>query len=91
MGNVRAHPSDSNHGQTDPHYRDLADQYPATIVTGTDLSPIQPSWVPGNCRFEIDDAASDWTYTNESFDFIHVRGLYGCIRDWPAFYEEVYR
>lgn len=71
-------------------YSDFADQYPSAIVTGTDLSPIQPTWVPPNCRFEIDDAAGDWTFDKDSFDFIHARGLYGCIADWPAFYKNVY-
>jgi hypothetical protein len=27
---------------------DMADQYPMAEVVGTDLSPIQPSWVPPN-------------------------------------------
>lgn len=27
---------------------DMADQYPMAEVIGTDLSPIQPSWVPAN-------------------------------------------
>ena len=68
---------------------DFADQYPTAQVIGTDLSPIQPTWVPPNVRFEIDDAADDWTFPKESFDFIHVRGLFGSIRDWPKFYRQV--
>jgi hypothetical protein len=47
--------------------------------------------VPPNCKFEIDDCASEWTFQVDSFDFIHVRGLYGCIRDWPEFYREEYK
>ncbi|MCJ1367644.1 hypothetical protein MMC16_006778 [Acarospora aff. strigata] len=70
---------------------DFADQFPTATVIGTDLSPTQPSWVPPNCKFEIDDAASEWTYADNSFDFIHVRGLYGCLRDWPAFYGQVFQ
>ncbi|KAF2655659.1 S-adenosyl-L-methionine-dependent methyltransferase [Lophiostoma macrostomum CBS 122681] len=62
---------------------DLADEHPGTEVLGTDLSPIQPTWVPPNCKFYIDDAESDWVYNpNERFDFIHVRGLSGSISDW---------
>ncbi len=30
--------------------RDLADAFPETEVVGTDISPIQPSWVPPNVR-----------------------------------------
>ena len=68
---------------------DFADQYPSAQVIGTDLSPIQPQYVPPNVQFEIDDAASEWTFPRESFDFIHVRGLFGSLRDWPAFYRQV--
>jgi len=25
-------------------------------------SPIQPRWVPPNCRFEVDDTELEWTY-----------------------------
>ncbi|MCJ1375148.1 hypothetical protein MMC20_006382 [Loxospora ochrophaea] len=68
---------------------DFADQHPATEVVGTDLSPIQPRWTPPNCKFEIDDANDDWTFAKNSFDFIHVRYLLGCISDWPRFYGQV--
>lgn len=39
---------------------DMADQYPNCQVLGTDLSPIQPTWVPPNCKFEVDDLEQDW-------------------------------
>ncbi|KAK5459824.1 hypothetical protein LTS15_003953 [Exophiala xenobiotica] len=67
---------------------DVADTYPSAIVVGTDLSPIQPSWVPPNVRFEIDDMESDWTFPTNSFDLIHIRGLHGTITDWPALYAQ---
>jgi len=66
---------------------DFADAHPAASVIGTDLSPIQPSFVPPNLQFEIDDCCDDWLYSPNSFDFIHVRGLYGCVADWDAFYK----
>lgn len=34
---------------------DFADAHPEATVIGTDLSPIQPAYVPPNCKFEIDD------------------------------------
>ncbi|KAF5682476.1 mRNA 3 end-processing YTH1 [Fusarium circinatum] len=37
---------------------DFADQYPNAEVIGTDLSPIQPDWVPPNVRFELEDVTS---------------------------------
>lgn len=60
-------------------------------MIGTDLSPIQPSWVPPNCRFELDDAQLPWTYPDNHFDFIHLRLMMGSIKDWPALYKEAYR
>ncbi|KAG4441068.1 hypothetical protein IFR05_003422 [Cadophora sp. M221] len=70
---------------------DFADEHPNTEVIGTDLSPIQPSLVPPNCRFEIDDASDEWTYPTNYFDFIHIRALFGSIEDWTALYEQAFR
>ncbi|KAA8629316.1 hypothetical protein SMACR_06716 [Sordaria macrospora] len=70
---------------------DFADKYPTCEVTGTDITPVQPSWIPPNVRFEIDDATKEWTYKPNHFDFIHVRFMIGAIADWPAFYQEAYR
>jgi hypothetical protein len=58
----------------------------------TDLSPIQPSWVPPNCKFYIDDAESERAYRpDEHFDYIYERGLCGGIGDWAKFYGQVYQ
>lgn len=38
----------------------MADENPHCQVMGTDLSLTQPSWVPPNCRFEIDDFNEEW-------------------------------
>jgi len=46
---------------------------------------------PPNCRFEIDDVRDEWTYPPDYFDFVHIRGLFGSISDWPALYKQVYR
>ncbi|KAJ2907253.1 S-adenosyl-L-methionine-dependent methyltransferase [Zalerion maritima] len=67
---------------------DFADQYPSAEVIGVDLSPVQPQTIPPNCRFEIDDINKDWTWGENTFDFIHVRMLTGSIRDWDAFYQK---
>ena len=71
--------------------RDIADHFPSAQVIGTDLSPIQPREVPPNLQFEIDDACSEWVYAKDSFDFIHVRGMYGSVSDWAFFYNQVYQ
>lgn len=59
---------------------DFATKYPSAKVIGTDLSPIQPEFVPSNCQFEVDDAEDDWTFSIP-FDFIHMRGMMTCFSD----------
>lgn len=66
---------------------DFADQHPEAEVYGTDLSPIQPSWVPPNLHFEVDDAESQWIFT-KPFDYVHIRDLGGSIQDWPKLYRQ---
>ena len=61
---------------------EAGDEYPSAQVLGSDLSPIQPSMVPPNVKFEIDDIEAEWTY-NEPFDFIHARYLSASVEDWP--------
>ncbi|EAA28605.1 hypothetical protein GE21DRAFT_5352 [Neurospora crassa] len=70
---------------------DFADEYPNTEVIGTDVSPIQPSWVPPNVKFEIDDCNLDWTYAENSFDFIHMRMLAGVVNDWDKLFRNAFR
>lgn len=69
---------------------DMADEHPGAEVIGVDFSPIQPSFTPPNCKFEIDDVTSPWTYPPAHFDFINIRGLYGSIADWPALYAQIF-
>jgi trans-aconitate methyltransferase len=68
----------------------MADQFPSAIVTGTDLSPIQPSWLPPNCKFYVDDAETEWNWEHK-FDFIHCRDLNGGIADKPKLYGEIFK
>jgi hypothetical protein len=70
---------------------DFADQFPSADVVGTDISPIQPLWVPPNCKFQIDDAQLPWTWPVDHFDFVHIRNLHGSIGDWPALYAQCFR
>jgi SAM-dependent methyltransferase len=70
---------------------DIADQYPSAQVLGTDLSPIQPDFVPPNCSFEIDDVTLEWTFPVDHFDFIHIREMFGSVPDWDYFFEQAYR
>ncbi|RKK95741.1 hypothetical protein BFJ71_g8207 [Fusarium oxysporum] len=67
---------------------DFADEHPDAEVIGTDLSPIQPRWVPPNVKFELEDATKDWTRPENHFDLVHVRFLIGAISDWVALFKE---
>ncbi|UPK91873.1 hypothetical protein LCI18_002808 [Fusarium solani-melongenae] len=66
---------------------DFADEHPECEVTGVDLSPIQPSAVPPNVSFFVDDLEDVWDYSTK-FDFIFSRFLTGSIRDWPKFFNQ---
>lgn len=68
---------------------DFADEFPSSEVIGTDLSPMQPSWVPPNLKFEIDDCLMEWTWPEDHFDFIHARAMYGSIPDWTELNKSV--
>ncbi|KEZ41752.1 hypothetical protein SAPIO_CDS6727 [Scedosporium apiospermum] len=70
---------------------DFADENPASEVIGVDLSPIQPSFIPPNCKFEVDNVTKDWTFPENHFDFIHIRYMTGCIPDWVGFYKKIMR
>ncbi|KAL4893229.1 S-adenosyl-L-methionine-dependent methyltransferase [Aspergillus ambiguus] len=68
---------------------DAADMFPEAIVIDTDLSPIQPSWVPPNCLVEIDDFELDWNFS-QCFDYIHARS-FGCsVNDFPRLFKQEY-
>src|ERR1700761_85902 len=59
---------------------DFADGHPSCETQGVDLSPIQPTFVPPNCHFSIDDVEDEWAYgPNHYFDFVHIRCLMGSI------------
>ncbi|KAK0654946.1 S-adenosyl-L-methionine-dependent methyltransferase [Cercophora newfieldiana] len=60
----------------------MADVFPGAEVLGNDLSPVQPSWVPPNVKFEVDDVESPWLH-EKPFDFIFSRYMCACIADWP--------
>lgn len=70
---------------------DFADEHPEAEVIGTDISPIQPTWVPPNVRFVIDDCILDWTWPENHFDFVHVRCLYGCVPSFVDLYSKAFK
>ncbi|KAL6362830.1 hypothetical protein LRP88_04141 [Fusarium phalaenopsidis] len=70
---------------------DFADEHPGCKVIGTDISPIQPGWVPTNLEFHIDDCTQEWTFSPDSLDYVHMRYLTGSIIDWRALFREAFR
>ena len=65
----------------------IAERFPNAEIIATDIAPFQPTEVPPNVFFELDDAREEWTYSRP-FDFIHIRGLAGAFSDWSAIYSE---
>ncbi len=58
-------------------------------VIGTDLSSMQPAETPINCKFKIENAETDWTFSMP-FDFIHSRMLCLGIHDWPHYFRRCF-
>ncbi|KAF2842832.1 S-adenosyl-L-methionine-dependent methyltransferase [Patellaria atrata CBS 101060] len=69
---------------------DMGDLYPSAEILGNDLSPIQPTLVPPNVKFEVDDMEKEWVYSSK-FDLIHARYLAGSLKDWPGLMEQAYK
>lgn len=64
----------------------VAERYPEAEVIATDISTyLQPTNVPPNVVFQIDDAREEWTY-QLPFDVIHIRGLTGAFPNWTHVY-----
>ncbi|PGH13963.1 hypothetical protein AJ80_06101 [Polytolypa hystricis UAMH7299] len=68
---------------------EFADEHPETRVVGNDLSPIQPTWVPPNCTFFVDDFDKEWPY-NTPFDLVHGRELEGSVGDFDRLFQQAY-
>ncbi|KAL2060667.1 hypothetical protein VTL71DRAFT_9308 [Oculimacula yallundae] len=68
---------------------DYADEHPEAKVLGIDISPDQPTYVPPNASFEIDDLEEPWSFS-EKFDYIHSRMMTGSFAHWPKFFEQAF-
>lgn len=68
----------------------VGDGFPGASVTGVDLSPIQPHWVPPNVQFVVDDIEDRWLH-GDNFDLIHLRAMSVVLRDPPKVIKEIYR
>ncbi|KAJ6260120.1 hypothetical protein Dda_4341 [Drechslerella dactyloides] len=70
---------------------DMAHAFPETEIIGNDLSPIQPTYVPPNVSFEVDDFNDEWLFPANNFDFVHGRAMYGSVKDWDVLLKRVLR
>ncbi|KAL1997304.1 hypothetical protein VTN49DRAFT_5939 [Thermomyces lanuginosus] len=70
---------------------DFADQHPQAEVIGCDLSPTQPTVIPPNLKFLVDDIESEWAYESDPFDFIHARNLTVSIKDFGKLLKQCYQ
>ncbi|KAH7357974.1 S-adenosyl-L-methionine-dependent methyltransferase, partial [Plectosphaerella cucumerina] len=60
---------------------EMGDRFPEAKVIGIDLSPIQPTAVPSNVHFYVQDASQSWDF-HELFDFVFSRASLGCYADY---------
>lgn len=40
---------------------------------------------------EIEDCTQDWTFAPNTFDYVHIRYLIGCIPDWNQLFKEAFK
>lgn len=71
----------------------MGEVYPDAEVIGTDIAKIQPSAVPLNVFFEVDDAeeVGGWAWPDNEFDFIHFRYMCGAFTSWKHVYQETFK
>ncbi|KAK1640153.1 methyltransferase domain-containing protein [Colletotrichum phormii] len=67
----------------------MGDLFPNAEILGNDLSANQPTWVPSNVKFEVDDVESPWLHSTK-FDYIFCRSMAGAIADWPKLIRNIY-
>lgn len=70
----------------------MGDLWPSAEIIGTDIAKVQPTAVPLNVFFEIDDAEEQggWTWPPDEFDLVHLRNMAGAFADWDHVYSEAY-
>ncbi|KAI9856296.1 MAG: hypothetical protein M1824_005511 [Vezdaea acicularis] len=71
---------------------DVAEHLPSCEVVGADLAAIQPTAVPANVYFEVDDfEAQDWTFGGAAFDLVHARDVAGSFERWEEIYRKMHK
>ncbi|BCS16192.1 hypothetical protein ALUC_80399S [Aspergillus luchuensis] len=71
---------------------ELASEFPAAEIIGTDLSPVQPNEVPENVHFLVDDVTEDeWLWGPNHFDVIHAGHLSGALPSYKDLLRKVFK
>ncbi|ORY58399.1 S-adenosyl-L-methionine-dependent methyltransferase [Pseudomassariella vexata] len=70
---------------------EFGDRYPDAEVVGYDFSPIQPSSVPQNVRFIVDDFEDEWVDPENKFDFVFIRFTIRFVKNRKALLDRIYR
>lgn len=66
--------------------------FPNTEIIGTDLSPVQPTEVPPNVHFLIDDATEEeWLWDKNYFDFIHTGHMTGAMPSFKSVLRQAFK
>jgi ubiquinone/menaquinone biosynthesis C-methylase UbiE len=66
--------------------------FPNAEITGTDLSPVQPTEVPPNVHFLIDDATEEeWLWDADQFDFIHIGHMTGSLPSFKRILRQAFK
>ncbi|OAA64178.1 methyltransferase type 12 [Niveomyces insectorum RCEF 264] len=68
----------------------MAEAFPSCEVVGVDISAIQPTAVPHNVFFEVDDCELDWMRPENTVDLVHLRAMSGAFADWDFIYHEAF-
>ncbi|KAH8704881.1 S-adenosyl-L-methionine-dependent methyltransferase [Talaromyces proteolyticus] len=59
---------------------EMATIFPDATITGTDLSPVQPTEVPPNVHFLVEDATeNEWLWEANHFDYIRLGNMSGAL------------
>ncbi|CAK7226011.1 hypothetical protein SBRCBS47491_006081 [Sporothrix bragantina] len=66
----------------------MAELYPYCEVVGVDISAIQPTAVPHNVFFEVDDCEVEWMRPDDTVDLVHLRDMAGAFADWDFIFRE---
>jgi len=68
----------------------MAEKYPDCEVFGTDIAPIQPTQVPANIEFHIENGEEEWIRPADAVDLVHFRNMAGAFSDWPFIYQQAF-